>query len=138
MIRKRALASFVIVAALWPSPSPAQPAQAVFRWAGDPEGGAPYVEASPTDPNALVGYDVDVHPYSDLVLGRVDGVLLDNVLADRRKKSVPGYTVQPESVATSHYVGVLSAGNKALRDSIDDILRGAMRDGTLEKILRKW
>jgi polar amino acid transport system substrate-binding protein len=31
-----------------------------FRWAGDPEGGAPYVEASPTDPNTLVGFDVEI------------------------------------------------------------------------------
>ena len=30
-----------------------------------------------------VSYDDDVHPYSDLLVGRVDAVLLDNVLADR-------------------------------------------------------
>lgn len=221
-----------------------------LRWAGDPEGGAPYVEASPTDPDRLVGFDVeiadliarglrrtprfvlvgfasidqsvargdaeiglsgiedtpahraamsttvpyyqfrevlsvrdadagtlrtlkdlagrrvgtlggtiayeillnaereygvtpvsyedDVHPYSDLVLGRVDAVLLDNVLAERRKRTVPGFTVQPESIATSHYVGVLSETNGPLRDEVDTILRGAMRDGTLERIFRKW
>jgi polar amino acid transport system substrate-binding protein len=49
-----------------------------------------------------VSYDDDVHPYSDLVLGRVDAVLLDNVLAERRKKTISGFTIQPESVATSH------------------------------------
>ena len=52
-----------------------------------------------------VSYDDDVHPYTDLILGRVDAVLFDNVLAERRKKAVPGYTVQPESAAISHYVG---------------------------------
>ena len=31
-----------------------------------------------------VSYDDDVHPYSDLVIGRLDAVLLDNVLAERR------------------------------------------------------
>lgn len=225
-------------------------AQPVFRWAGDPEGGAPYVEADPKDPSILVGFDVeianliarglhrepkfvfvqftsidqsiargdaeiglsgiedtparraslsttipyyafrevlavrdadagtihsladlrgknvatlsgtmayeillraqkdhgvepeayedDVHPYSDLVLGRVDAVLLDNVIAERRKKAVPGYTVLPESVAMSHYVGVLSQANAPLRDAANDILRAAMRDGTLERIFRKW
>jgi His/Glu/Gln/Arg/opine family amino acid ABC transporter permease subunit len=221
-----------------------------FRWAGDPEGGAPYVEASPTDPNVLVGFDVeiadliaqrlartprfvlisfysidqsvargdaeiglsgiedtvarrttmavtvpyyafrevlsvrdrdaatyrtlndlsgrrvatlagtiaydillkaerehgvtpvsyedDVHPYSDLVLGRVDAVLLDNVLADRRKRTISGFTIQPAAVASSHYVGVLAPSNASLRDRINEILRQAMRDGTLERILRKW
>jgi polar amino acid transport system substrate-binding protein len=85
-----------------------------------------------------VSYDDDVHPYSDLVLGRVDGVLLDNVLAERRKKTIDGFTVQPDSVATSHYVGVLAPSNAALRDRANEILRGAMRDGSLERIFRKW
>ena len=35
-----------------------------------------------------VSYDDDVHPYSDLLLGRIDGVLLDNVLAERRRKTM--------------------------------------------------
>ena len=85
-----------------------------------------------------VSYDDDVHPYSDLLVGRVDAVLLDNVLAERRRKNMPGITIQPQAVATSHYVGVLAPGNAPLRDSIDEILRAAMRDGTLQTIFRKW
>jgi polar amino acid transport system substrate-binding protein len=85
-----------------------------------------------------VSYDDDVHPYSDLVLGRLDAVLLDNVLAERRRKVLPGFVIQPDSVATGHYVGVLSPANAPLRDAIDEILKGAMRDGSLERIFRKW
>jgi polar amino acid transport system substrate-binding protein len=85
-----------------------------------------------------VSYDDDVHPYSDLVIGRVDAVLLDNVLAERRARALTGFTIQPQSVAVGHYVGVLAARNAELRERIDDILRGAMSDGTLEKIFRKW
>jgi polar amino acid transport system substrate-binding protein len=85
-----------------------------------------------------ISYDDDLHPYQDLVLGRVDAVLLDNVLAERRKHAVPGFTIQPESVAIGAYVGVLAKRNAALRDQIDEILREAMRDGTLEKIFRRW
>ena len=85
-----------------------------------------------------VSYDDDVHPYSDLVIGRVDAVLLDNVLAERRQRAVKGFTIQPQTIAVGHYVGVLSAANLPLRDAIDEILRTAMRDGTLERILRKW
>ncbi len=222
----------------------------VLRWAGDPEGGAPFVEADPTDPNRLVGFDVeiaeliarrlgrtprfvlvafasldqsiargdadialsgiedtrarrallsstipyyefrevlavrnedasrihglsdlsgrkvatlggtiayeillgaerefglqpvsyddDVHPYQDLVLGRVDAVLLDNVLADRRRRTIQGFSVIPQSMATGHYVAVLSTRNAALRDTVDNILREAMRNGALERIFRKW
>ena len=85
-----------------------------------------------------VSYDDDMHPFQDLVLGRVDAVLLDNVLAERRRRILPGYTIQPESVAIGHYVGILAPHQTALRDRINDLLRGAMRDGTLERILRKW
>ncbi len=86
----------------------------------------------------VVSYDDDVHPYSDLVIGRVDAVLLDNVLAERRHRTIHGFTIQPQTVATGHYVGVLAPGNAPLRDSLDEILRAAMRDGTLERILRQW
>ena len=79
-----------------------------------------------------------MHPYSDLLLGRVDAVLLDNVLAERRHRAMHGFTVQPDTVAIGHYVGVLSAQNAPLRDSLNDILRTAMRDGTLERIFRTW
>jgi His/Glu/Gln/Arg/opine family amino acid ABC transporter permease subunit len=85
-----------------------------------------------------VAYEDDVHPFQDLVLGRLDGVLLDNVLAQRRQRTVEGFTIQPESVATSHYVGIVSPKQAPLRDQIDDMLRAAMRDGTLERIFRKW
>ena len=85
-----------------------------------------------------VSYDDDVHPYSDLLIGRVDAVLLDHVLAERRQRTMAGITTQPETVAVGHYVGVLAARNAPLRDTIDEVLRRAMRDGSLERIFRKW
>jgi polar amino acid transport system substrate-binding protein len=85
-----------------------------------------------------VSYDDVVHPYSDLVIGRLDAVLLDDVLAARRLKTLAGFVVQPQAVATSHYVGVLAPESAALRDQVDVILRDAMRDGTLEGIFRRW
>ena len=85
-----------------------------------------------------VSYDDDVHPYSDLLLGRVDAVLLDNVLAERRHRAMAGFTIQPGTVATGHYVGVLAPGQARLRDAVDDVLREGMRTGALERIFRKW
>ena len=38
-----------------------------------------------------ISYDDDVHPYSDLVIGRLDAVLLDNVLAERRRRALGIY-----------------------------------------------
>ncbi len=85
-----------------------------------------------------VSYDDDVHPYSDLAQGRLDAVLLDEILATRGVGRNPSLAVVPGTVAVGHYVGVLAPGNAALRDRIDGILRAAMRDGTLEQIFRRW
>src|SRR5581483_37429 len=86
----------------------------------------------------LVSYDDDVHPYEDMKQGRVDAVLLDNIIAARALRRTGGIFIQPQPVAAGHYVGVLAKENTALRDRINDVLRARMRDGTLEKIYRKW
>jgi polar amino acid transport system substrate-binding protein len=39
-----------------------------LRWAGDPEGGAPFVEADPSNPDRLVGFDVEI---ADLIAHRL-------------------------------------------------------------------
>jgi polar amino acid transport system substrate-binding protein len=86
----------------------------------------------------VVSYDDDVHPYTDLAEGRLDAVLLDNIIAARSVKRVPGLAVEPLPVSTGRYVGVLARPNAALRDRVDGILADAMRDGTLEAIFRRW
>jgi len=83
-------------------------------------------------------YEDDVHPYTDLALGRVDAVLLDQVLAERGVRRNPGLVNQDTRIAVGHYVGVLAPGNAALRDQVNGILRSAMRDGRLETIFRRW
>jgi polar amino acid transport system substrate-binding protein len=85
-----------------------------------------------------VTYEDDVHPYSDLALGRVDAVLLDDVLAERGVRRNPGLMNQPATIGIGYYVGVLAPRNTALRDQINDILRQAMADGRLEAIFRTW
>ena len=85
-----------------------------------------------------VTYEDDVHPYSDLALGRVDAVVLDYVLAERGVRRNPGLVNQPTDLGLGHYVGILAPSEVVLRDRIDDILRAAMRDGRLEAIFRRW
>jgi His/Glu/Gln/Arg/opine family amino acid ABC transporter permease subunit len=87
-----------------------------------------------------VSYEDDVHPYSDLVAGRVDAVLLDHIIAQRALARTPGggFVVQPDRIAVGRYVGVLAQANTALRDSVNVVLREAMRGGTLERIFRAW
>ncbi|HVX39674.1 MAG TPA: ABC transporter substrate-binding protein/permease [Gemmatimonadaceae bacterium] len=85
-----------------------------------------------------VSYDDDVHPYEDLVAGRVDAVLLDNIIAERSLRRQGGFVIEPQPVAIGHYVAVLARRDSALRDSVNSILRARMRDGSLERTFRAW
>ena len=85
-----------------------------------------------------VSYDDDVHPYTDLVDGRLDAVLLDHVIAERALGRAPGFVIQPSAVARGHYVAVFAQGKEALRDSADAILRARIADGSLERTFRRW
>ncbi|HUQ19960.1 MAG TPA: ABC transporter substrate-binding protein/permease [Gemmatimonadaceae bacterium] len=85
-----------------------------------------------------ISYDDDIHPYSDLIAGRVDAVLLDHIIAERSLKRTPGFVIVQQPVAIGHYVAVFAMRNARLRDSADVILRARMRDGSLEKVFREW
>jgi polar amino acid transport system substrate-binding protein len=85
-----------------------------------------------------VVYEDDIHPYSDLLIGRVDAVLLDHVLAERAQRRMTGLVTQPGSVRTGHYVVIAAPESMALRDRVNEILIAAMGDGRLEAILRRW
>jgi polar amino acid transport system substrate-binding protein len=86
-----------------------------------------------------VSYDDDVHPYEDLQQGRLDAVLLDNIIAARSMRRTPGlYSHFDKPVAKGHYIAVLARENTALRDRVNEVLKARMRDGTLERIYRKW
>ncbi len=66
--------------------------------------------AEKTDGVICISYDDDVHPYADLRAGRLDAVLLDNIIAVRSMRRVPGLYTEAQPVATSHYIGVLATG----------------------------
>ncbi len=97
-----------------------------------------------------VSYDDDVHPYTDLVDGRVDAVLLDHVIAERaldrlRRASGGGsggagdaFVIQPDAIARGAYVAVFAADRASLRDSVDAVLAARLRDGTLAAIFKRW
>jgi polar amino acid transport system substrate-binding protein len=85
-----------------------------------------------------VSYDDDVHPYEDALNGRVDAVLLDNVLADRAMRRNAGLFTHREGVADGHYIVITGPANTELRDQVNRILRQAMTDGRLDAIFKRW
>ena len=68
------------------------------------------LEARGTHGIEPISYDDDVHPYTDLLAGRLDGVLLDHIIASRAMRRVQGLVTHPEAVALGHYIGVLAPG----------------------------
>jgi polar amino acid transport system substrate-binding protein len=96
------------------------------------------LDAQTTQQIIPVSYDDDVHPYTDLVDGRVEAVLLDHVIAERALTRLGGFVVQPTPVAFGAYVAVFAKTNTALRDSANAILRARMADGSLERTFRHW
>src|SRR6476659_7438426 len=77
------------------------------------------VDAESRDGIVAVTYEDDVHPYSDLVLGRVDAVVLDAILAQRGVRRNPGLTNQPAALAVGHYVGILAPGQTDMRNRMN-------------------
>ena len=97
------------------------------------------LEAERTHGITAVSYDDDVHPYSDLLLGRVDAVVLDNVLADRAMRRNAGLFTHPEALAVGHYIVITAPENTALRDQVDaDPARRRCATARSKRIFRKW
>ena len=96
------------------------------------------LDAKKTSGVVPVSYDDDIHPYSDLISGRVDAVLLDHIIAERSLRRMSGFAIQPDPIATGYYVAVFARADSALRDSANMILRERMRDGSLERTFRQW
>ena len=84
-------------------------------------------------------YEGNEEPYLDLERGRVDAVLLDNIIADRYgcTQKHPTITCLPGDVARGTYVIGMRKSDDALAHAIDDALAGMRADGELEAILRK-
>jgi polar amino acid transport system substrate-binding protein len=75
--------------------------------------------------------------YDDLVLGRVEAVLLDNVIADRYGCKRDGITCLPDDVARGTYAIGIRRADPELKVAIDRALDAMIADGELERILRK-
>lgn len=88
-------------------------------------------------PVEVVLYEGNEEPYRDLELGRLEAVLLDNVIADRYGCNRQGITCLPDEVARGVYVAGFRKGDAALAAAVDEALAAMQREGELEQILRK-
>ena len=76
--------------------------------------------------------------YRDLELGRVDAVLMDVPMEIYYARGNPRLRPAGPPFYRGVYVIGLRKGDEALKAEVDAAIEAIMRDGTLERILRKW
>src|SRR5215204_3319446 len=84
------------------------------------------------------GYADPVGAYKDLELGRVDAVLMDVPMEAFYARPNPRLKPAGEPFMRGAYVVGLRKGEEALKAEVDAGIEKILRDGTLERILRKW
>ncbi len=91
------------------------------------------------DPSSYGGiYEGVQEPYLDLVHGKLDAVLLDNIIATRYGCPMPGIECVDGEIARGVYVVLLRKDDQALKSEIDKHLEAMLADGTMQRILTKW
>jgi polar amino acid transport system substrate-binding protein len=83
-------------------------------------------------------YEGVSEPYADLALGRVDGVLLDHLIADRYGCAKSDVVCLPGDVAHGSYVIGVRRGDDSLLRALDSSLDELRRGGELRRTLEKW
>jgi polar amino acid transport system substrate-binding protein len=87
----------------------------------------------------LSTYDQVIQPFQDLKTGRLDAIIVDEVVARyyvTQDKS--SYKVSSGKLTNEPIAICFSKDNTSLRDKIDSILDGFQKDGTMKKISEKW
>jgi len=84
-----------------------------------------------------VPYEGTEEPYIDLVSGRTDAVLLDDIIADRYGAPKPGLRVVGD-VGTGFYSVAAQRGEPDVRDAVDGAIAHIAASGKLHRILDKW
>jgi polar amino acid transport system substrate-binding protein len=89
-------------------------------------------------PVEVVLYEGQQEPYLDLAHGRVQGVLLDHVIADIYGCPLPEVRCLPGDVARGVYVAAVRKDREDLGRAVDAALAGLIADGTLRRILESY
>ncbi|MEJ7596698.1 MAG: ABC transporter substrate-binding protein/permease [Kofleriaceae bacterium] len=90
-------------------------------------------------PLVQVPYEGNQEPYDDLERGRIDGVLLDNIIADRYGciPSRPALVCIPHDSARGTFVIGIRKGHPEHTRALDDALAAMRKDGELQRILTR-
>lgn len=87
----------------------------------------------------IVPYENNLLCLNDLLIGGVDGVVMDSVVAEYaiRTGGYP-FTILKEGLAPEEYVIAFRKGDVKLTNEVQAILEQMARDGTIAQISKKW
>jgi polar amino acid transport system substrate-binding protein len=91
-----------------------------------------------TRPLETVLYEGQEEPYLDLRAGRIDAVLLDDIIAERYGCPLSGVECLPGEQARSAYVVGMRPNDAALAGAVDAALGRLIANGELRRILEAW
>jgi polar amino acid transport system substrate-binding protein len=89
-------------------------------------------------PFEMVTYSEEVHAYSDLALGRIDAVFMDEAIALYYGKPNPMLKIVGPTVGHMEYGIATRLEDKELTRKIDKAVRKLSSDGTIRRILERW
>ncbi len=86
-----------------------------------------------------VTYENNVLALTDLNIGRIDAVVMDEVVARYMiSKSANLYKILHDSFDEEYYAIAFKKGNTELKDKVEKILADMAADGTSSEISKKW
>lgn len=83
-------------------------------------------------------YDKITDAYNDLMIGRIEAVIVDNVVANYYQKQKKGFEVLSEKLTDEPFGAAFRLEDKDLAAEFDKAYKALKTDGTAAKISEKW
>ena len=86
----------------------------------------------------VIGFDDGATAVQNLLAGKVDCVVIDNVPAQEYVKANPGLTILDTEYANEDYAIGIAKDNTALQEALNKALAELKADGTIQSIIDKY
>jgi ABC-type amino acid transport substrate-binding protein len=87
----------------------------------------------------VIKYDQIIQPFSDLKTGRLDAIIVDEVVARYYVTTDPKSYAVTGARLTNEPIGIcIKKENAAFRDKIDDVIVELRKEGKLKELSEKW
>lgn len=89
-------------------------------------------------PMEIVSYSEEIHAYSDLAIGRLEAVLLDEPIAKYYASANDKLKTLPTEIGRIEYGIAMRLEDLATQQAVSGALNELIREGRVEQILKRW